>query len=158
MFAAYSGDVSALRRFALSSMDMDQKDYDARTALHIAAAEGHVDVVKFLTNTCKVDPFTKDRWGNQPIDDAMQFGHEDVVAVLKEYQEDCSLHSEPESSHKMNAIEDMVWQINLKNLDVSNQRADDTKENPTGSNADSTSSSVATNPTFIDYFPNKWTW
>ncbi|XP_055016471.1 glutaminase 2b isoform X2 [Boleophthalmus pectinirostris] len=39
MFAAYSGDVSALRRFALSSMDMDQKDYDARTALHIAAAE-----------------------------------------------------------------------------------------------------------------------
>uniref|UniRef100_A0A8C6WHQ6 glutaminase n=1 Tax=Neogobius melanostomus TaxID=47308 RepID=A0A8C6WHQ6_9GOBI len=43
MFAAYSGDVSALRRFALSSMDMDQKDYDARTALHIAAAEGDKD-------------------------------------------------------------------------------------------------------------------
>lgn len=108
MFAAYSGDVSALRRFALSSMDMDQKDYDARTALHIAAAEGHVDVVRFLTNTCKVDPFTKDRWGNQPIDDAMQFGHEDVVALLKEYQEVCSLDSEPEPSHKMGAIEDMV--------------------------------------------------
>lgn len=27
-------------RFALSSMDMGQKDYDSRTALHIAAAEG----------------------------------------------------------------------------------------------------------------------
>uniref|UniRef100_A0AAV2M8C9 glutaminase n=1 Tax=Knipowitschia caucasica TaxID=637954 RepID=A0AAV2M8C9_KNICA len=108
MFAAYSGDVSALRRFALSSMDMGQKDYDARTALHIAAAEGHVDVVRFLTGTCKVDPFIKDRWGNQPIDDAMQFGHVDVVAVLKDYQQVCSADPEAESPHKMNAIEDMV--------------------------------------------------
>uniref|UniRef100_A0A7N6BET6 glutaminase n=1 Tax=Anabas testudineus TaxID=64144 RepID=A0A7N6BET6_ANATE len=40
MFAAYTGDVSALRRIAMSSMDMDLKDYDSRTALHIAAAEG----------------------------------------------------------------------------------------------------------------------
>lgn len=40
LFAAYSGDVSALRRFALSAMDMEQKDYDSRTALHVAAAEG----------------------------------------------------------------------------------------------------------------------
>lgn len=27
-------------RFALSAMDMEQKDYDSRTALHVAAAEG----------------------------------------------------------------------------------------------------------------------
>ncbi len=27
-------------RFALSSMDMEQRDYDSRTALHVAAAEG----------------------------------------------------------------------------------------------------------------------
>lgn len=40
LFAAYTGDVSALRRFALSSMDMEQRDYDSRTALHVAAAEG----------------------------------------------------------------------------------------------------------------------
>lgn len=29
-----------LFRFALSSMDMEQRDYDSRTALHVAAAEG----------------------------------------------------------------------------------------------------------------------
>ncbi|KAG7258972.1 hypothetical protein CRUP_016989, partial [Coryphaenoides rupestris] len=40
LFAAYTGDVSALRRFALSSIDMEQRDYDSRTALHVAAAEG----------------------------------------------------------------------------------------------------------------------
>lgn len=68
MFAAHSGDVSALRRsfyaldnvflsrknrqcylnvvvyflrFALSSMDMGLNDYDARTPLHVASAEGY---------------------------------------------------------------------------------------------------------------------
>uniref|UniRef100_A0A6Q2WV34 glutaminase n=1 Tax=Esox lucius TaxID=8010 RepID=A0A6Q2WV34_ESOLU len=86
MFAAYSGDVSALRRFALSSMDMELKDYDSRTALHVAAAEGHVDVVRFLTDTCKVNPFVKDRWGNIPLDDAMQFAHSAIVKVLQDYQ------------------------------------------------------------------------
>uniref|UniRef100_A0A8D0C1F6 glutaminase n=1 Tax=Salvator merianae TaxID=96440 RepID=A0A8D0C1F6_SALMN len=62
LFAAYSGDVSALRRFALSAMDMEQKDYDSRTALHVAAAEGHLEVVKFLVEACRVNPFVKDRW------------------------------------------------------------------------------------------------
>ncbi|KAL0977934.1 hypothetical protein UPYG_G00163480 [Umbra pygmaea] len=89
MFASYSGDVSALRRFALSSMDMELKDYDCRTALHVAAAEGHLDVVTFLTEACKVNPFVKDRWGNIPLDDAMQFGHSAVVKVLQEYQVAC---------------------------------------------------------------------
>ncbi|XP_014023691.1 glutaminase kidney isoform, mitochondrial isoform X5 [Salmo salar] len=89
MFAAYSGDVSAVRRFALSLMDMELKDYDSRTALHVAAGEGHVDVVRFLTDACKVNPFLKDRWGNIPLDDAMQFGHSAVVKVLQDYQAAC---------------------------------------------------------------------
>uniref|UniRef100_A0A9J7XH10 glutaminase n=2 Tax=Cyprinus carpio TaxID=7962 RepID=A0A9J7XH10_CYPCA len=87
MFAAHSGDVSALRRFALSSTDMDLKDYDSRTPLHVAAAEGHMDVVLFLMQSCKVNPFVKDRWGNIPRDDAMQFGHKDVVKILEEYEQ-----------------------------------------------------------------------
>uniref|UniRef100_A0A8C2ZB01 glutaminase n=1 Tax=Cyclopterus lumpus TaxID=8103 RepID=A0A8C2ZB01_CYCLU len=112
MFAAYSGDVSALRRFALSSMDMDLKDYDSRTALHISAAEGHKDVVTFLTEICKVDPFVEDRWGNLPVDDALQFGHEEVVKVLKDYQQVCrqqeAQHTEAEHSPILNTIEGIV--------------------------------------------------
>ncbi|XP_029450678.1 glutaminase liver isoform, mitochondrial isoform X2 [Rhinatrema bivittatum] len=87
LFAAYSGDVSALRRFALSAMDMEQKDYDSRTALHVAAAEGHLDVVKFLVEACRVNPFVKDRWGNIPLQDAIQFNHLEVVKLLQDYQE-----------------------------------------------------------------------
>uniref|UniRef100_A0A8D0CJM0 glutaminase n=1 Tax=Scleropages formosus TaxID=113540 RepID=A0A8D0CJM0_SCLFO len=94
LFAAYTGDVSALRRFALSSMDMEQRDYDSRTALHVAAAEGHAEVVRFLLEACKVNPEPKDRWGNTPMDEAVHFGHHDVVTLLKDYQ---SKYSPPES-------------------------------------------------------------
>ncbi|XP_033942506.1 glutaminase liver isoform, mitochondrial-like isoform X1 [Pseudochaenichthys georgianus] len=86
LFAAYSGDLTALRRFALSALNMEQRDYDSRTALHVAAAEGHVEAVVFLTEVCKVNPHMKDRWGNTAIDDAMQFGHDVVVSVLQDYQ------------------------------------------------------------------------
>nr|XP_020640523.1 glutaminase liver isoform, mitochondrial isoform X1 [Pogona vitticeps] len=87
LFAAHSGDVSALRRFALSAMDMEQKDYDSRTALHVAAAEGHLEVVKFLVEACRVNPFVKDRWGNIALDDAIQFNHLEVVKLLQDYQD-----------------------------------------------------------------------
>uniref|UniRef100_A0A3Q3DZL8 Uncharacterized protein n=1 Tax=Labrus bergylta TaxID=56723 RepID=A0A3Q3DZL8_9LABR len=73
-------------RFALSSVDMEQRDYDSRTALHVASAEGHTEVVRFLLEACKVNPVPRDRWGNTPIEEAVQFGHHDVVAVLQEYQ------------------------------------------------------------------------
>ncbi|XP_039193284.1 glutaminase liver isoform, mitochondrial isoform X2 [Crotalus tigris] len=93
LFAAHSGDISALRRFALSAMDMEQKDYDSRTALHVAAAEGHLEVVKFLMEACRVNPFVKDRWGNIALDDAIQFHHLEVVKLLKDYQENYILGS-----------------------------------------------------------------
>lgn len=86
MFAAYTGDVSALRRFALSGKDMELADYDQRTALHVAAAEGHEEVVLFLTEVCKVNPLVKDRWGNTPLDDALQFARDDMVKMLQDYQ------------------------------------------------------------------------
>lgn len=40
---------------------MTLSDYDGRTALHLAAAEGHIDVVKFLLEQCSVSPHPKDR-------------------------------------------------------------------------------------------------
>eukprot|EP00063_Salmo_salar_P015660 XP_013990495.1 PREDICTED: glutaminase kidney isoform, mitochondrial-like [Salmo salar] len=112
MFAAYSGDVSALRRFALSAVDMEEKDYDSRTGLHVASAEGHVEAVIFLTEMCKVNPHIKDRWGNTPLDDARQFGRDGVVSVLTEYQQMylCSngSQSKTEDQRKLDTVKVVV--------------------------------------------------
>lgn len=43
-------------------MDMTLSDYDGRTALHLAAAEGHLDCVQFMLEQCGVSSNPKDRW------------------------------------------------------------------------------------------------
>ena len=57
-------------------------DYDNRTALHLAAAEGHLDAVEFLV--CHGAEVNKnDRWGGTPIRDAEAGGHRSVVEYLE---------------------------------------------------------------------------
>ena len=50
-----------LCRHRLSGMDMTLCDYDGRTALHLAAAEGHLECVAFLLEHCNVPHNPKDR-------------------------------------------------------------------------------------------------
>lgn len=69
-------------------MDMSLSDYDGRTALHLAAAEGHLDCVNFLLSQCKVPFDVKDRWGNTPMKEATQFGHNAVIEFLKLWEEE----------------------------------------------------------------------
>ena len=41
---------------------MEGTDYDSRTALHVAAAEGHLNVITALLEQCKVDVNPRDRY------------------------------------------------------------------------------------------------
>ena len=61
LLAASSGDTRALQRWWLQDIDLNVGDYDGRTPLHLAAADGHLDCVKFLVDTCKVNPNPEDR-------------------------------------------------------------------------------------------------
>ena len=65
-------------------VDINKGDYDHRTALHLAASEGHIDVVAYL---CKrgANVNVEDRWGGRPLDDALEKHHERVVKLLREY-------------------------------------------------------------------------
>lgn len=85
LFSAASGDVTALRRHKLSGMDITLSDYDGRTALHLASAEGHLNCVQFLLEQCDVPHNPKDRWGNTPLDEATTFAHTDIVKYLESW-------------------------------------------------------------------------
>ena len=40
----------------MTGTNFNSSDYDGRTALHVASAEGHLDMIKFLLEKCKVNP------------------------------------------------------------------------------------------------------
>ncbi|XP_067047898.1 glutaminase kidney isoform, mitochondrial-like isoform X1 [Acropora muricata] len=90
LYAASNGDVTALRRYYLSGNDMTQQNYDGRTALHVAAAEGHQEAVSFLLEQCHVPVDPKDRWDFSPLDEAVRFQHkecEDIIRYHLKFQE-----------------------------------------------------------------------
>ncbi|KAK7868113.1 hypothetical protein R5R35_005554 [Gryllus longicercus] len=81
--AAARDDVDALQCYFLRNMDMNVRDYDGRSALHVAASEGHLESVRFLIDVCRVDVNARDRFGHTPRKDAEEFGNVYIANVLK---------------------------------------------------------------------------
>ena len=73
-----------MQRLVSDHADLGTGDYDLRTPMHLSAAEGHLDVVRFLLDH-GVSPNTADRWGGTPIDDAELRGHSVVVELLRQH-------------------------------------------------------------------------
>jgi len=85
LFSAYNGELGAMKRFHLSGFNMELQDYDGRTALHLAAAEGHLPIAQYLLEICKVSTSPKDRWGGTPLDEAERGGHEDIAQLIRSH-------------------------------------------------------------------------
>ena len=83
--AASEGDVEEIRDLLEhGNIDVSEGDYDKRTALHLAAGEGHTSVLELLCDT-GANVNAQDRWGNRPLDDAKNAGHGSCVRILERY-------------------------------------------------------------------------
>jgi len=80
--AAAGDDIDQLRRILKAGGDVDAGDYDRRTAMHLASAEGKLEVVRFLVDEAGANHSPTDRWGGTPLDDAARHAHSAVVEYL----------------------------------------------------------------------------
>ena len=89
--AAADGDLDEVRTLlqaiskrtsAATTFDVNEGDYDKRTAMHLAAGEGHLKIVQALV-AAGADPNVEDRWKRRPLDDAKQGKHKDVIEYLE---------------------------------------------------------------------------
>eukprot|EP01130_Rhizamoeba_saxonica_P012440 TRINITY_DN5247_c0_g1_i1.p1 TRINITY_DN5247_c0_g1~~TRINITY_DN5247_c0_g1_i1.p1 ORF type:complete len:1393 (-),score=361.44 TRINITY_DN5247_c0_g1_i1:42-4220(-) len=67
--AAQKNNIPLLEKYIKAGVDINIGDYDKRTALHIAASEGHLEAVKFLIEH-GANVNVVDRFGNTPLSDS----------------------------------------------------------------------------------------
>lgn len=79
--AAANGDLDEIKRLFAIGVDLNQPDYDGRTALHLASAENQLQTVKYLILN-GVNHHPKDRWGGTPLADAKKEGNKEIIKLL----------------------------------------------------------------------------
>ena len=84
IWAASNGNIRTLESLVSQPRDLQKGDYDIRTPLPLASAEGQLEVVKFLLNN-GVKPIP-DRWGGYPISDARNNKHHKIVDLFEKLE------------------------------------------------------------------------
>ncbi|XP_062160699.1 integrin-linked protein kinase 1 isoform X1 [Alnus glutinosa] len=84
MYLANGGDVEGIREVLESGVNVNFKDIDGRTALHVAACQGLADVVSLLLDRgAEVD--VKDNWGSTPLADAIYYKNHESIKLLEKH-------------------------------------------------------------------------
>lgn len=114
MFLANEGDLEGINEVLDSGIDVNFKDIDSRTPLHVASCQGLPDVVELLLQRgAQVD--SKDRWGSTPLADAIYYKNQDVIKLLEKHG------AKPQvPMHVQNAREIPEYEIDPSELDFSN--------------------------------------
>lgn len=83
--AASEGDLDEVATLIqIGNIDVNEGDYDKRTALHLAAGNGERDVIEFLCQS-GANVNALDRWAGKPLDDAQIGGHDECVELLQKH-------------------------------------------------------------------------
>ncbi|CAN4114746.1 unnamed protein product [Withania somnifera] len=96
------GDSDLLRRLLSNGVDPNTKDYDQRTPLHVAASQGQCLMAKLLLGA-GASVFSKDRWGNTPVDEARVSGNKQMISLLEEAKT-AQLSEFPDVPHEISGI------------------------------------------------------
>ncbi|KAK6249838.1 hypothetical protein SCA6_003843 [Theobroma cacao] len=75
-------DLDLLKRVLAGGIDPNAKSYDYRTPLHVAASEGLYLAAKMLIEA-GASVFSKDRWGNTPLEEARIAGNRNLIGLLE---------------------------------------------------------------------------
>jgi ankyrin repeat protein len=87
-YSAYFANLDYIKSLLIDG-DINAYDYDGRTALGIAASEGHKHIVEYLVyHGANINH--KDARGNDALADAIREGRQDVVAFLEEFKRNSS--------------------------------------------------------------------
>ncbi|XP_062150835.1 potassium channel SKOR-like [Alnus glutinosa] len=81
--AVAKGDSDFLKRILSNGIDPNSRDYDHRTPLHVAASEGLYLIAQLLVEA-GANVFSKDRWGNSPIDEGRKCGNKNLIKLLED--------------------------------------------------------------------------
>ncbi|KAL8507229.1 hypothetical protein ACS0TY_017953 [Phlomoides rotata] len=116
MYLVNGGDLDGIKELLSSGADVNFRDIDHRTALHLAACQGYDDVAQFLLeNGAKVD--ATDRWGSTPLADAIHYKNHGVIKLLEKF----GAKNFMAPMHVENAREVPEYEIDPSELDFTNR-------------------------------------
>ena len=83
LHAADAGDVDELQRLLKRGANVNTKDYDDRSVLHLVCTRGHLSALRVLLSSPNLTVDCFDRFGATPLQDAVLRGHTDIAAMLR---------------------------------------------------------------------------
>lgn len=73
--SGFKGDTIRVKLLYDCEANIETTDYDRRSVAHLAAAEGHTELLLYLINETSFNFDLVDRWGKAPLDEI----HDDEI-------------------------------------------------------------------------------